>query len=153
MAQSLLQVSSSICQTSSSPLCSELSGRLRHLVVCTSSYSFCSLDIKMADDKNLSSNGSTPTHDEHAANGILHQQPHPHAEHGPLIDHEITQDRVIQAHPELAWSRFRHFMREPCRFPSPQLLGPANSTFLPCWAMTVFANISSQSQSSSACSS
>lgn len=70
----------------------------------------------MAEDKNLSSNSSTPTHTEHAANGALHQQLHAHAEHGPLIDHQITQDLAIQSHPDLAWSRFRHFMREPCKF-------------------------------------
>jgi len=30
-----------------------------------------------------------------------------------LIDHQITQDLAIQSNPTLAWSRFRHFMREP----------------------------------------
>lgn len=57
------------------------------------------------------------THNEHSPHDVLPQSPHPHAEHGPLIDHQITQDLAIQSHPELAWSRFRHFMREPCESP------------------------------------
>ena len=38
----------------------------------------------------------------------------PHAEHGPLVDHKIPiEDEVIEAHPDLAWSRIRHTLREP----------------------------------------
>lgn len=37
----------------------------------------------------------------------------PHAEHGPLIDHEIPQDDVVQKNPELTWSRIRTTLREP----------------------------------------
>jgi aquaglyceroporin related protein len=36
-----------------------------------------------------------------------------YAEHGPGIDHKITQDNVIESEPELLWSRIRHFMRDP----------------------------------------
>lgn len=36
-----------------------------------------------------------------------------YAEHGAGIDHQITQDGVIPAHPELLWCRIRHYMREP----------------------------------------
>ena len=39
--------------------------------------------------------------------------PAAHAEHGPLIDHKIPQENAIQAQPDLAWSRIRHFLREP----------------------------------------
>ena len=35
------------------------------------------------------------------------------AEHGPLVDHKIPQADVIQAEPDLAWSRIRHYLREP----------------------------------------
>jgi len=37
----------------------------------------------------------------------------PLQQHGPVIDHKIPQDDVVQAQPDLAWSRVRHFMREP----------------------------------------
>jgi hypothetical protein len=37
----------------------------------------------------------------------------PHAEHGPLIDHQIAQAHAVQAEPDLLWSRIRSFMREP----------------------------------------
>jgi hypothetical protein len=36
-----------------------------------------------------------------------------HQEHGPLVDHKIPQDDVVQAEPDLAWSRIRHRLREP----------------------------------------
>lgn len=36
-----------------------------------------------------------------------------HQEHGPLVDHKIPQDDVVQASPDLAWSRIRHRFREP----------------------------------------
>jgi aquaglyceroporin related protein, other eukaryote len=37
----------------------------------------------------------------------------PHAEHGAPIDHKVPQENVIQAHPDLLWSRIRHSLREP----------------------------------------
>jgi len=40
-------------------------------------------------------------------------EPQPHAEHGALIDHKVPQDDVIQAQPDLLWSRVRHSLREP----------------------------------------
>lgn len=69
----------------------------------------------MEDEKNLSSTGSTPTHTEHAGHKVHPNGPHlhPHAEHGPLIDHNIEQDLAVEQSPDLAWSRIRHFMREP----------------------------------------
>jgi aquaglyceroporin related protein len=36
-----------------------------------------------------------------------------YAEHGPGIDHKIPQDNVVQARPELAWSKIRRAMRDP----------------------------------------
>ena len=36
-----------------------------------------------------------------------------YAEHGALIDHKIPQDDVVQAAPDLAWSRLRRYLREP----------------------------------------
>jgi len=35
------------------------------------------------------------------------------AEHGPLVDHKIPQDDVVQSEPDLLWSRIRHWAREP----------------------------------------
>jgi aquaglyceroporin related protein, other eukaryote len=35
------------------------------------------------------------------------------AEHGALINHQIPQADVVQAEPDLLWSRIRQFMREP----------------------------------------
>lgn len=37
----------------------------------------------------------------------------PHQEHGVAIDHKIPQDDVIQAQPDLLWSRIRRYLREP----------------------------------------
>lgn len=37
--------------------------------------------------------------------------PLPHAEHGAVIDHKITQDLAVPKGPELAWSRIRHTFR------------------------------------------
>ena len=37
----------------------------------------------------------------------------PFAEHGPLVDHKIPQANAVQQEPDLAWSRIRHFLREP----------------------------------------
>lgn len=36
-----------------------------------------------------------------------------HAEHGPLIDHKITQADAVESEPDLLWSRIRRLMREP----------------------------------------
>lgn len=56
-------------------------------------------------------------HDEHVGNNgqqaTIHEHSLPHAEHGPLVDHKIPQDDVIEANPDLAWSRIRHRFREP----------------------------------------
>ncbi|CZR67948.1 related to channel proteins [Phialocephala subalpina] len=61
----------------------------------------------------------TVSHDEHPKH--LQESPadsstgshHGYEEHGPGIDHKIPQENEIQAHPELWWSRQRHFLREP----------------------------------------
>lgn len=37
----------------------------------------------------------------------------PNQEHGPLVDHKIPQADVVQAQPDLFWSRTRHTLREP----------------------------------------
>lgn len=37
----------------------------------------------------------------------------PYAEHGPLVDGDGPQADLKDSRPELAWSRIRHFMREP----------------------------------------
>lgn len=37
----------------------------------------------------------------------------PHAEHGAPIDHVGPQEEVVQAQPDLLWSRIRHTLREP----------------------------------------
>lgn len=37
----------------------------------------------------------------------------PHAEHGPTIDHKISNENVIQARPDITWSRVRAKLREP----------------------------------------
>lgn len=74
-----------------------------------------------------SSEASSPpvTHDErfdldqhhHHHHPDFRQKPGPgqaaYEEHGPLVDHERPQEEVIQSHPDLRWSRIRHFMREP----------------------------------------
>ena len=36
-----------------------------------------------------------------------------YAEHGPGIDHQIPQEDVKEAKPDLWWSRTRHMLREP----------------------------------------
>ncbi|KIX03909.1 uncharacterized protein Z518_07462 [Rhinocladiella mackenziei CBS 650.93] len=59
------------------------------------------------------------THDEHLhapqeqrLRTSVHDVP-AFAEHGPLVDHKIPQSDVVQQEPDLAWSRIRHFLREP----------------------------------------
>jgi aquaglyceroporin related protein len=37
----------------------------------------------------------------------------PYEEHGPGIDHKIPQEDVVQAEPQLWWSKTRHMLREP----------------------------------------
>jgi aquaglyceroporin related protein, other eukaryote len=37
----------------------------------------------------------------------------PYGEHGPLVDHKGPQEDVVQAEPDLWWSRWRHTLREP----------------------------------------
>jgi aquaglyceroporin related protein len=36
-----------------------------------------------------------------------------YAEHGVAVDHHVPQEDVIQAQPDLQWSRIRHYCREP----------------------------------------
>lgn len=77
----------------------------------------------MATDTKVASPGGSPTvsHEEHATHLGIYQDDNlsqstdekPYAEHGPGIDHKIPQEDVIQAEPELAWSRIRHRFREP----------------------------------------
>jgi aquaglyceroporin related protein len=74
----------------------------------------------MSDEKAIKSGPSSPaiSHDEHAKHlngeGSSSDSEHkPYAEHGPGIDHHIPQDDVVQAEPELWWSRTRHVIREP----------------------------------------
>jgi len=70
--------------------------------------------------KEYDSPNSTPptTHAENMAEGREYRATSvagmpPLQEHGPMIDHKIPQDDVVQAAPDLAWSRIRHYMREP----------------------------------------
>ena len=63
------------------------------------------------------------THREHATAGstssseiMAESKAHeviPYAEHGAPIDHVGPQEEVVQAQPDLAWSRIRHTLREP----------------------------------------
>jgi len=70
-------------------------------------------------DKRPSSSSPAASHDEHVEEiklqkaGDSSDSDGAYAEHGAGIDHQITQDRAVQAHPELLWSRIRHYMREP----------------------------------------
>lgn len=77
-------------------------------------------DVKVMATKEYSSAGSTPpvTHNENIHDREYRLTSVPglpaHQEHGPLVDHKISpQDEVIEAQPDLAWSRIRHYMREP----------------------------------------
>lgn len=36
-----------------------------------------------------------------------------YTERGPLINHDIPQEDVVQQEPDLAWSRIRRYFREP----------------------------------------
>ena len=62
---------------------------------------------------------ANPTHDEHLdvprdqrRRTSVASMP-AYAEHGPLVDHKIPQANAVQQEPDLAWSRARHFLREP----------------------------------------
>lgn len=37
----------------------------------------------------------------------------PHAEHGPIIDPQRPQEKVVPLHPELMWPKIRRICREP----------------------------------------
>jgi hypothetical protein len=62
------------------------------------------------------------SHDEMASESSSNKDPEPmpiqptpmaHAEHGPLVDHKIPQEDVVQASPNLVWSKIRHEIRAP----------------------------------------
>ena len=71
--------------------------------------------------ENESPSSSPPTsHNEHGHFHTTQQYRHTNvdgvpafSEHGPLVDHKIPQEDVVQSEPDLAWSRVRHNMREP----------------------------------------
>ena len=62
--------------------------------------------ISHKEHANLDLGGLTPT-------TLVEHLPHAYAEHGPLVDHKIPQDDVVQQGTDLAWSRIRHYLREP----------------------------------------
>merc|ERR1711939_287888 len=74
------------------------------------------------DDKKISPPPSPPTqqiehshhqhHDRQYRDTTVDGQP-AYEEHGALIDHKISREEKVQAQPDLRWSRFRHYMREP----------------------------------------
>ena len=76
------------------------------------------LILAMGDIRSPSSSPAV-SHNEHVEEIKLHKardfsdSDGAYAEHGAGIDHQITQDRALQANPELLWSRVRHSMREP----------------------------------------
>jgi aquaglyceroporin related protein len=73
----------------------------------------------MSDEKKSSApSNHAISHDEHAKRpnpeGSSSDSEHkPYEEHGPGIDHHIPQDEVVQAEPQLWWSKTRHMIREP----------------------------------------
>lgn len=73
----------------------------------------------MADEKNVPKRVANPepasSHKEliHPNGGSASGSDLPYAEHGAAIDHNISQENVIQARPDLWWSRVRHRMRDP----------------------------------------
>jgi aquaglyceroporin related protein len=73
----------------------------------------------MPDNKYPEPGSPSFSHDEdiHKSHRVCNEgssnSEHAYAEHGPGIDHNIPQDDVIPAEPELAWSRIRRIMREP----------------------------------------
>ncbi|KAK5462510.1 glycerol channel [Exophiala xenobiotica] len=70
----------------------------------------------MSSSPPTSHNEILPPHHNHQPHEYRHTtvdgQP-AYAEHGPLVDHKIPQDDVIQSEPDLLWSRVRHYCREP----------------------------------------
>lgn len=79
-------------------------------------------DIKIMVEPKGSSASSTPpaTHTEHLDHdmGKEYRQTSvvglpPLEEHGVGIDHKVPQENVVQAQPDLLWSRIRRTMREP----------------------------------------
>lgn len=76
------------------------------------------------DEKKVSPSPSPPVHHEetiqaqHAHHTRQYRdtnvegQP-AYEEHGALIDHKVPQEDVVRSHPDLAWSRIRHYLRDP----------------------------------------
>lgn len=72
-------------------------------------------------DTKESPSSPTISHDEHAKHLEIEKahdaqysgSDEPYAEHGPGIDHKIPQEELVQAKPDLWWSRTRHTFREP----------------------------------------
>ncbi|XMA13726.1 hypothetical protein WAI453_006517 [Rhynchosporium graminicola] len=58
---------------------------------------------------------SHSTHSHNHSDSILKddREVQAYGEHGPGIDHQITQDGAVPARPDLWWSRMRHTFREP----------------------------------------
>lgn len=56
---------------------------------------------------------SSVSADSVAMEKSAHAELQPHAEHGAPIDHRVPQQDVVQAQPDLTWSRIRHQLREP----------------------------------------
>ena len=77
----------------------------------------------------------TTAHREHssASSEIMAETkpavPEPYQEHGALIDHKVPQDDVVQAQPDLAWSRIRRTLREPFS----EFFGMTPIPILPSW--------------------
>lgn len=75
----------------------------------------------MTTEKMSETSSSPVTHAEHlAADGENPTYRHStvpgqpgYSEHGPLVDHKLPPEEVVQAEPDLRWSRIRHYMREP----------------------------------------
>ncbi|ETI24730.1 hypothetical protein G647_04100 [Cladophialophora carrionii CBS 160.54] len=74
----------------------------------------------MALEKESLSSTPPATHNEHGIFHTPHEYRHTtvdgvaaYAEHGPLVDHKVPQEDVVESEPDLAWSRIRHYMREP----------------------------------------
>jgi aquaglyceroporin related protein, other eukaryote len=77
------------------------------------------------DEKKVSPSPSPPVqHEEAITPNGHHRQPRhyrdttaegqpAYEEHGALIDHKVPQEDVVQSHPDLAWSRVRHYLRDP----------------------------------------
>lgn len=73
-----------------------------------------------AKQDSLPSSAPPATHTEHMQDGYGRQYRATsvaglpaHQEHGVAIDHKVPQADVIQAQPDLLWSRIRRTLREP----------------------------------------